>query len=83
MAKNQSLGMQVEQETGIDREGIPQQSGVISGRKFLERRKKWHEKNLGQYIHQRMKEENLTRNDLDEDTINFFFQQFKVNIDDS
>ena len=31
----------------------------------------------------RMKEENITRNDLDEDTINFFFQQFKVNIDDS
>jgi hypothetical protein len=29
-----------------------------------------------------MKEENITRNDLDEDTINFFFQQFKVNIDD-
>jgi len=25
-----------------------------------------------------MKEENLTRDDLDESTINFFFQQFKT-----
>jgi hypothetical protein len=82
MPKNQSLGMQVEQEKGIDREVIPRRTGVNAGRKFLVRRTRWHERNLGQYIHQRMKEENLTRNDLDEDTINFFFQQFKVNIDD-
>jgi hypothetical protein len=82
MEKNQSFEMQVEQEKGIDREVIPRKSGVNAGKKFLVRRTRWHERNLGQYIHQRMKEENLTRNDLDEDTINFFFQQFKVNIDD-
>ena len=46
-------------------------------------RVRWHERNLGKYIYKRMEEENITRNDLDEDTINFFFQQFKVNIDDS
>ena len=83
MEKNQSFEMQVEQEKGIDREVIPRKSGVNAGKKFLVlEEKRWHERNLGQYIHQRMKEENLTRNDLDEDTINFFFQQFKVNIDD-
>ena len=38
----------------------------------------WLERNLGKYIHQRMKEENITRDDLDEDTIDFFYQQFKI-----
>lgn len=80
MEKNQSFEMQVEQEKEIDRGAIPQRSGENAGKKFLVKRTRWHERNLGQYIHQRMKEENLTRNDLDEDTINFFFQQFKVNI---
>ena len=45
---------------------------------MIKRKIYWHERNLGKYIHQRMKEENLTENDLDEDTINFFFQQFKT-----
>jgi|APSaa5957512622_1039677.scaffolds.fasta_scaffold06364_13 hypothetical protein len=78
MQRNQSLEMPAEQEKEIDQEVIPQRSGVIGGIKFLVTRKKWHEKNLGQYIHQRLNEENLTMNDLDEDTINFFFQQFKI-----
>ncbi len=39
---------------------------------------RWYEKDLGKYIHQRMKEENITKDDLDEDTINFFFQQYKI-----
>ena len=34
----------------------------------------WSDPNLGKYIHRRMKEENITRNDLDEDTIDFFYQ---------
>ncbi len=38
----------------------------------------WLEQNLGEYIHRRMKEENITREDLDEDTIDFFYQQFKT-----
>ena len=38
----------------------------------------WLEQNLGEYIHRRMKEENITKDDLDEDTINFFYQQFKT-----
>mgnify|MGYP004246698315 FL=1 len=33
---------------------------------------------MGEYIHKRLKEENLTTKDLDESTINFFFQQFKI-----
>mgnify|MGYP006865014064 CR=1 FL=1 len=44
----------------------------------FKRRVCWHERNLGKYIYKRMAEENITRHDLDEDTINFFFQQFKV-----
>ena len=44
----------------------------------LKKRVYWHERNLGMYIHKRIKEEKLTKDDLDEDTINFFFQQFKV-----
>jgi len=82
MKKNQSFEMLQMQEKEIDREVIPRRSGISGGKKFLVIRKKWHEKNLGRYIHQRMKEENITRDDLDEDTINLFFQQFKVNIDD-
>ena len=80
MQRNQSLEMPMEQEKEIDREAIPRRIGENAGIKFLVTRKKWHEKNLGQYIHQRLKEENLTMNDLDEDTINFYFQQFKVDI---
>ncbi len=38
----------------------------------------WHERGLGKYIHKRMKEENITREDLDESTIDYFFQQFKT-----
>ena len=38
----------------------------------------WSERNLGKYIHKRLEEENLTTEDLDESTINFFFQQFKT-----
>ena len=38
----------------------------------------WLDQNLGKYIHRRMKEENITRADLDEDTIDFFYQQFKT-----
>ena len=53
-------------------------SGEKSGKWFLDRKRSWKERNLGRYIHQRLKEENLTRNDLDESTINFFFQQFKT-----
>ena len=83
MKKNQSSEMPQMQEKEIGQEqASPRKSMVNAGIKFLVTRKKWHEKNLGQYIHQRMKEENITRDDLDEDTINFFFQQFKVNIDD-
>ena len=83
MKKNQSSEMpqMQEKETSQDQE-FHRKNGVIDGRKFLGIKKKWHEKNLGRFIYQRMKEENITRNDLDEDTINFFFQQFKVNIDD-
>ena len=44
----------------------------------LKRRILWYNKDLGKYIHQRMKEENITRNELDEDTLNFFYQQFKT-----
>ena len=33
---------------------------------------------LGKYIHKRLKEENLTKEDLDVSTINFFYQQFKT-----
>ena len=39
---------------------------------------RWYERDLGKYIHQRMEEENITKDDLDEDTINFFFQQYKT-----
>jgi hypothetical protein len=38
----------------------------------------WSARNLGKYIHKRMKEENITRDELDESTINFFYQQFKT-----
>ena len=38
----------------------------------------WLERNLGKYNHRRMKEENITREDLDEDTINFFYLQFRT-----
>ena len=38
----------------------------------------WLDQNLGKYIYRRMKEENMTRDDLDEDTIDFFYQQFKT-----
>ena len=44
----------------------------------LKRKISWSERNLGKYIHKRLKEENLTTKDLDESTINFFFQQFKI-----
>jgi len=44
----------------------------------LKKRILWHDRDLGKYIHQRMKEENITKDDLDEDTINFFYQQFKT-----
>jgi hypothetical protein len=44
----------------------------------FKKRIRWYERDLGKYIHQRMKEENITRVDLDEDTINFFYQQFKT-----
>ena len=44
----------------------------------LKRKISWSERNLGKYIHERLKEENLTTKDLDESTINFFFQQFKT-----
>jgi hypothetical protein len=33
---------------------------------------------LGEYIEERMKEENISRKDLDKDTIDFFHQQYKV-----
>jgi len=75
--RNQDIVMQ---ERGINQEQLsPRKNGLIDGRKSLIKRKvSWSERNLGQYIHQRMKEENLTRDDLDESTINFFFQQFKT-----
>ena len=38
----------------------------------------WSERNLGKYIHKRLKEEKLIEKDLDENTINFFYQQFKT-----
>jgi hypothetical protein len=38
----------------------------------------WLDQTLGKYIHRRMKDENITRDDLDEDTIDFFYQQFKT-----
>jgi len=83
MKKNQSSKMHQMQERVIDQDQeFHRRGGVNAGRKFLGIKKKWYEKNLGRFIYQRMKEENITRNDLDEDTINFFFQQFKVNIDD-
>tara|TARA_B100000959_G_C14516209_1_gene433425 strand:+ start:352 stop:561 length:210 start_codon:yes stop_codon:yes gene_type:complete len=44
----------------------------------MEKVKKWYERDLGKYIHQRMKEENITKDELDEDTINFFYQQYKT-----
>jgi len=44
----------------------------------IKRKISWSERNLGEYIHKRLKEENLTTKDLDESTINFFFQQFKI-----
>ena len=68
-------------EKEINQEQLsPRRSGLIDGRKslILKRKVSWSERNLGRYIHRRMKEENLTRNDLDESTINFFFQQFKT-----
>ena len=45
---------------------------------ILKKRILWYNKDLGKYIHQRMKEENIMKDDLDEDTINFFYQQFKT-----
>ena len=45
---------------------------------ILKKRILWYNKDLGKYIHQRMKEENITRDELDEDTINFFYEQFKT-----
>ena len=44
----------------------------------FKKRISWSERNLGKYIHKRLKEERLTEKDLDESTINFFFQQFKT-----
>ena len=44
----------------------------------LKKRILWYNEDLGKYIHRRMKEENITKNDLDEDTLNFFYQQFKT-----
>ena len=38
----------------------------------------WYEGDLGKYIYERLEEENLTSEDLDESTINFFYQQFKT-----
>ena len=45
---------------------------------ILKKRILWYNKDLGKYIHQRMKEENIARDELDEDTINFFYEQFKT-----
>ena len=44
----------------------------------FKKRISWSERNLGKYIHKRLKEERLTEKDLDESTINFFYQQFKT-----
>ena len=33
---------------------------------------------LGQFIKKRLKEEKMTWKDLDQDTIDFFYQQYKV-----
>ena len=44
----------------------------------FKKRISWSERNLGKYIHKRLKEEKLTEKDLDENTINFFYQQFKT-----
>jgi hypothetical protein len=71
------LNLKLARETNSDEESHKMR-GEKNMKRFLERRILWHERNLGKYIHKRMKEENITRNDLDEDTINFFFQQFKV-----
>ena len=46
---------------------------MINKKKIL-----WYNKDLGKYIHQRMIEENITREELDEDTINYFYEQFKT-----
>ena len=46
---------------------------MIDNKKIL-----WYEKDLGKYVHRRMKEEDITRDELDEDTINFFYQQFRT-----
>ena len=45
---------------------------------ILKKRILWYNKDLGKYIHRRMKEENITKDELDEDTLNFFYQQFKT-----
>ena len=36
---------------------------------------------LGEYIVMRLEEEDLTLEDLDEDTIDFFYQQWLVDLD--
>ena len=45
---------------------------------MTKKRVSWYNKDLGKYIHKRMREENITKEDLDESTINFFYQQFKT-----